>query len=297
MDKMSAYFLEIINKTITVGITDDLFSDTEKAQIIDDYSEWINKNNDEMATGYVMCTCFMRFATLFLFSSSLFFFLSHSHRSWTNLQTLQTSTKEWENETKIETLHSIYVAVFQHLTFFSTLFVIYEIFFLFNSLFFGVFVDILYSRNELWKQFLANSNENIHFVLLMKPNKAFRIHCRRYPGLIGNTSIDYMRPWSEQVLMKVANVFLAGHPMIAENYLDGIVKHVVHVHRSVHIYSARFLTECDRLNVVTPKHYLVYIHTSIHSMGEQKTQNHFPHFSSQILFHFFFFLFIDSVAE
>lgn len=61
MDKMSAYFLEIINKTITVGITDDLFSDSEKAQIIDDYNEWINKNNDEMATGYVICTCFMRF--------------------------------------------------------------------------------------------------------------------------------------------------------------------------------------------------------------------------------------------
>lgn len=59
MDNVSAYFLEIINKTITVGITDDLFSDTEKAQIIDDYSEWINKNNDEMATGYgnVICTC------------------------------------------------------------------------------------------------------------------------------------------------------------------------------------------------------------------------------------------------
>lgn len=59
MDKMSAYFLEIINKTITVGITDDLFSASEKAQIIDDYSEWINKNNDEMATGYVICTCYI----------------------------------------------------------------------------------------------------------------------------------------------------------------------------------------------------------------------------------------------
>lgn len=61
MDKMSAYFFEIINKTITVGITDDLFSNTEKAQIIDDYSEWINKNNDEMATEYVICTCYMHF--------------------------------------------------------------------------------------------------------------------------------------------------------------------------------------------------------------------------------------------
>lgn len=68
MDKMPTDFLEIINKTITVGITDDLFSDTEKAQIIDDYSEWINKNNDEMATGYVICTCYMHVGLSLSFS-------------------------------------------------------------------------------------------------------------------------------------------------------------------------------------------------------------------------------------
>lgn len=102
----------------------------------------------------------------------------------------------------------------------------------------------------------------------MKPNDAFRMHCRRYPGLIGNTSINYMRPWSEHVLTKVANDFLSGHPMIAENHLDGIVKHVVHVHQSVHNYSARFLAQCNRLNFVTPKHYLEFIHTNIRLMGE-----------------------------
>lgn len=128
-------------------------------------------------------------------------------------------------------------------------------------------LDILSNSDELWNRFLANCNENIHFALVMKPNKAFRLHCRRYPGLIGNTSIDCMRPWSEQVLTKVANVFLVGHPMIAENHLDGIVKHVVHVHNSVHNYSARFFAECDRLNFVTPKHYLEYIHTNIRLIG------------------------------
>lgn len=69
------------------------------------------------------------------------------------------------------------------------------------------------------------------------------------------------------MLTKVANVFLVGHPMIAENHLDGIVKHVVHVHNSVHNYSARFLAECDRLNFITPKHYLEYIHTNIRLIG------------------------------
>lgn len=104
----------------------------------------------------------------------------------------------------------------------------------------------------------------------MKPNEAFRLYCRRYPGLIGNTSIDYMRSWNEQVLIKVAHVFLAGHPLIAENHLNGIVEHVVHVHQSVQNYSVRFLTECDRLNFVTPKHYLEYIHTNIRLMGKHE---------------------------
>lgn len=131
--------------------------------------------------------------------------------------------------------------------------------------------------DELWKQFLANSNANIHFVLLMKPNDAFRLCCRRYPGLIGNTSIDYMRSWGEQVLIKVANVFLDGHPLIAENHLNGIVEHVVYVHQSVHNYSVRFLAECDRLNVVTPKHYLEYIHTHIRLMGKNERMHEWMH--------------------
>lgn len=110
MDKMSAYFLEIINKTITVGITDDLFSDTEKAQIIDDYSEWINKNNDEMATGYVICTCYMRFGRSVALSISFSLSLSLTFcGSSTNSHTM-TIEEEREYEMKIETLHSIYVA-------------------------------------------------------------------------------------------------------------------------------------------------------------------------------------------
>lgn len=164
--------------------------------------------------------------------------------------------KRWaEKEIKACTRHSIYVE-------FVPLFLSLS---LYARPFFG---DILFGSDELWKQFLANSNENIHFVVLMKPNEAFRLHCRRYPGLIGNTSIDYMRPWTEQVLTKVANVFLAGHPMIAENHLDAIVNHVVHVHQSVYNYSARYLAECDRMNCITPNHYLEYIRMNIRLMGE-----------------------------
>lgn len=123
-------------------------------------------------------------------------------------------------------------------------------------------------EQALWKQFLTNCNENLHIALLMKPNAAFRVYCRQYPGLIGSTTINYMHPWSEQVLNKVANVFLAQHPIIVETYLDAIINHVVYVHQSVHSYSRRYFVELMRPNFVTPKHYVEYIHNYIRLMGK-----------------------------
>lgn len=56
-NKASANFFEVINKIITVGVTDDLFSVTEKAQFIDDYGKWINENDMKKVTRYVTYTC------------------------------------------------------------------------------------------------------------------------------------------------------------------------------------------------------------------------------------------------
>lgn len=36
-----------------------------------------------------------------------------------------------------------------------------------------------------------------------------RDHCRSFPGLINNTSIDWLFPWPRQALVAVASVFLA----------------------------------------------------------------------------------------
>lgn len=36
-----------------------------------------------------------------------------------------------------------------------------------------------------------------------------RNRCRNFPGLINNTSIDWLFPWPRQALVAVASVFLA----------------------------------------------------------------------------------------
>lgn len=105
----------------------------------------------------------------------------------------------------------------------------------------------------------------------MKPNQSFRMYCRLYPGLIGSTYMNYMHPWSEKTLNKVADIFLSDHPISADFNFDETIEHMVHVHQSVHIYSQRFLAELNRLNVVTPKHYLEYIHIYIQLMGKFQT--------------------------
>lgn len=120
---------------------------------------------------------------------------------------------------------------------------------------------------QLWAEFLSNCNENIHLILVMEPNGAFRVRCRQYPGFIGTTTIDYMQPWQEQVLIKVANVFLAAHPLIDETYLDEIVSHAVHVHQSMHTYSQRYRIEYRRWHFVSPRHYLEFIQTYIRLIG------------------------------
>lgn len=102
----------------------------------------------------------------------------------------------------------------------------------------------------------------------MKPNKTFRMYCRQFPGLIGNTSINFMHPWCEQVLIKIATVFLAEHPIITENHLNKIIEHVVYVHKSMNKYTYRYSHELNRLNHVSPKHYLEFLQTYINLMGK-----------------------------
>lgn len=79
-----------------------------------------------------------------------------------------------------------------------------------------------------------------------------------------------MQPWNETILNKVANAFLNEHPILADIYSDKIAEHFVHVHQSVHIYSNRFLANLNRLNIVTPKHYLENIHIYIQLFGKKK---------------------------
>lgn len=128
----------------------------------------------------------------------------------------------------------------------------------------------LFYRDAVWNYFLKTCESNLHVVLTMSPDgDALRNRCRNFPGLVGSTSIDWVFPWPEQALFAVARRFLADHPSIPTEHRDSIVSHVVHVHRSLDIYSLKFLQQLRRKNFVTPKHYLDYIATYLKLMSEK----------------------------
>lgn len=104
--------------------------------------------------------------------------------------------------------------------------------------------------------------------------ETFRLLCRHNHGLVGSVYINWMQQWSDKVLIRVANVFLAEHPSIPETYQESIIGHVVHVHKSIHDYAREYWQKFGRMNFFTPKHYIEFIHSYLKLMGTSTAKYH-----------------------
>lgn len=112
--------------------------------------------------------------------------------------------------------------------------------------------------------------ENLHVVLSMSPSgDALRNRCRSFPGLVGNTTIDWIFPWPSQALKSVASGFLSENRKIPESQKSKINDHIVHVHESLAHYTQEFLMKLRRRNYITPKHFLDYVVTYVKLLDEK----------------------------
>ncbi|CAH1165598.1 unnamed protein product [Phyllotreta striolata] len=126
------------------------------------------------------------------------------------------------------------------------------------------------TKDAVWQYFLHTCNENLHVVLSMSSvGDVLSKRCRNFPGLVNNTTIDWIFPWPVQALVAVASVFLKENPKIPEMYRDEIIEHVVYVHQSVIDYSFEYLLKLRRKNFVTPKHYLDFIGSYLRLLEEE----------------------------
>lgn len=109
-------------------------------------------------------------------------------------------------------------------------------------------------------------------VLSMSPSgDSLRNHCRSFPGLVGNTTIDWIFPWPKQALKSVARGYILENRKIPDSLKEAINDHVVHVHESLRYYVQEFLTILRRRNYVTPKHYLDYVTTYIRLLDDKSS--------------------------
>ncbi|CAG9765840.1 unnamed protein product [Ceutorhynchus assimilis] len=130
------------------------------------------------------------------------------------------------------------------------------------------------SKDNVWHYFIDTCVDNLHVVLSMSPTSdVLSKRCRNFPGLVNNTTIDWIFPWPLQALFAVASVFLKENVHIPEQYRDTIIEHVVHVHQTVNTFTANYLIMLRRKNYVTPKHYLDYITTYLRLLEEKGIYN------------------------
>lgn len=134
--------------------------------------------------------------------------------------------------------------------------------------------DLCFSRcrDGVWKYFTDKCALNLHVVLSMSPSgDSLRNYCRSFPGLVGNTTIDWIFPWPQQALKSVAKGYISENRKIPDSLKDSINDHVVHVHESLRHYTQAFLAILRRRNYITPKHFLDYVNTYIRLLDEKSS--------------------------
>ncbi len=109
----------------------------------------------------------------------------------------------------------------------------------------------------LWNFFIGRVRSNLHVLLAMSPiGDALRERCRKYPGLVNCTTINWFHTWPAEALQEVAMKFLASVEFDNEGYKSGIASVFADMHLSVIQASQRMLLERKRHNYVTPTNYL-----------------------------------------
>ncbi|XP_045466201.1 dynein axonemal heavy chain 10 [Harmonia axyridis] len=126
------------------------------------------------------------------------------------------------------------------------------------------------AKDNVWQYFVNTCNDNLHVVLSMSPEgEILSKRCRNFPGLVNNTTIDWIFPWPDQALFAVASVFLKENPRIPEDYRATIIEHVVNSHKDIMHFTLEYALRLRRKNYVTPKHYLDFIQTYLRLLDEK----------------------------
>ena len=113
----------------------------------------------------------------------------------------------------------------------------------------------------LWNFFIRRVKDCLHMILAFSPvGKAFRERAANFPSLFSQCNIDWFLPWPEEALVSVAQRFLKGFALDAdEDTVMELEKHMGKCHNIVADMCDIYLARMRRNVYVTPKSYLSFI--------------------------------------
>jgi len=120
------------------------------------------------------------------------------------------------------------------------------------------FID---TADNLWRYFLQRSRANLHIMLCMSPvGVLLPGRCRKFPGLINCTTVDWFLPWPELGLKNVAESFIQNFDMASTPEVKkAVMVHMGMVHKLVQDATLEYLSKYRRYVYVTPKSYLSFL--------------------------------------
>jgi dynein heavy chain len=115
--------------------------------------------------------------------------------------------------------------------------------------------------SQLWSYFLRRVKDCLHMILAFSPvGKLFRERASNFPSLFSQCNIDWFLPWPEEALVSVAQKFLQGFAMDAdEETITELEKHMGKCHQIVADMCETYAARMRRHVYVTPKSYLSFI--------------------------------------
>ncbi|NXM72263.1 DYH9 protein, partial [Serilophus lunatus] len=116
------------------------------------------------------------------------------------------------------------------------------------------------SRDTCWKFFIDRVRQQLKVALCFSPvGSKLRLRSRRFPALVGCTTIDWFQEWPREALESVSLCFLRDMGAVQDSVKDSISKFMAHVHISVNEMSRLYLSNERRYNYTTPKSFLEQI--------------------------------------
>ena len=129
------------------------------------------------------------------------------------------------------------------------------------------------TSDSLYNFFIEQARNHMHVVLCFSPiGDSFRIRCRKFPGLVSCTSIDWFSEWPVEALSEVALKFTEEVNLGADEIKKAVTKMMATAQASVSSVSKRMLSELKRVNYVTPTNYLELVTGYLSLLAERRAK-------------------------